>query len=172
MLTIYDEWFKVISVIKKTRKQNERKFLSMKTLKVNNSIQKISRAQFASKVDHIDNVDEDINFEIEGKQIAAPFERYAIEEMVIMNNEEFSAFTSSMMAAHEFIAGKGGTSSTTLPASAEGKTSFLELTEDERNEYQRGAYRKCVGIATQDGKNLLAVDPQGYEYARYVAIIK
>lgn len=144
----------------------------MKTLQVNNPQQFIDTAQFACKVNHIDEVEEAINFEIEGEFITTPSERYAIEEMVVMSNDEFNDFKTSMMEQRELLEGKGGTSTTSEMKSAEGKNSFLELTEAEREEFQSGAYRKCIGITTQDGKNLLAVDPQGHNYARYIAIIK
>ena len=122
----------------------------------------IHNVNFACKVNTIDEL------------IEMPItrgERFYITEMVTMSEEEIEHFSYNMLSDWEFLKGKGGMNSTTFPASAEGKESYFDFTEKEKKEFQRGAYRECVGITTPEGGGMLIIDPQGYSYARYSAII-
>lgn len=87
-----------------------------------------------------------------------------------MTNVEYNDFKNNLLADWDFLDGKGGTDSTTAPEGIEGKR-FWELTEEERSEFARGAYRECIGITTAESNEMIVVDPQGYNYARYSTIV-
>lgn len=160
MLTIYDECFNIGIVIKKTSKQhNSKGSIQMKLLNTQGQIQK---ANFACKVNTIDEISEhkiDLT------------ERYKVTELVIMNEEEIEAFSYDMLNDWDFLKGKGGTDTTTFPESAKDKNNIFEFTEEELNEFRLGSYRECVGITTPEADAMLVIDPQGHSYARYAALV-
>ncbi|GEK57109.1 hypothetical protein CHL76_02150 [Marinococcus halophilus] len=134
----------------------------MKLLNTNAGIQK---AKFANKVDHIEDIQEDIEY------MEKISERYKIVEVAVMTEEEYNEFSTSMMADWDFLDGKGGTDSTTATEAHESKRMF-EWTKEEMDEFRKGAYRECIGITTPQANEMIVVDPQGHNYARYSALVK
>ncbi|TRM10337.1 hypothetical protein FH966_00605 [Lentibacillus cibarius] len=133
----------------------------MKLLNTNGQIQK---AKFACKVDSVDEIKN------HWSQSENQNEDYKVVELAIMNEDEFEDFKNNLLADWDFLNGKGGIDSTTVPETIEGK-SFFEWTEEEREEFRRGAYRECVGVTTAEANEMIVVDPQGHNYGRYTAIV-
>ena len=79
---------------------------------------------------------------------------------------EWNEFTTNFMMDDERIAGLGGTSSLTDPSPE--IEYFHQLTEQQRTEWNRGAYRHVVLVTC--GHRCIVADPQGYKYARYVGV--
>lgn len=134
----------------------------MKLLK---SVGEIQKARFACKVHTIEELRNDWS------QTENSRESYKITELAVMTNEEYNEFKNNMLNDWDFLNGKGGTSSTAKIEGIEGKE-FWELTQSQQAEIIRGAYRVCIGVTTPEANEMLVVDPQGYNYARYVAIIE
>jgi hypothetical protein len=125
---------------------------------------------FVRKPDSIKGVLEDLYTD-------CPYpEDFMIEEIVIVDEEEWVNFHQDFFADKPYLDGKGGMDSTT--ATEELAAKYPAWTKSEREEYYRGAYRKCIAIFQGELKDLnlsvkrgfTIVDPQGYNYARYVAL--
>lgn len=105
-------------------------------------------------------------------------EDFMIEEIIIVNSEEWTSFHQDFYADKEYLKGKGGTYSTTSTPELEEK--YPSWTDEELEQFREGAYRKCVAIfegVFEDGEiidfitpHFTIVDPQGYSYARYVTL--
>jgi N-terminal domain of anti-restriction factor ArdC len=99
------------------------------------------------------------------------YDRYAIMEEVVVSSKEFYDLCLNLIVDNDLFSDfKGGTFSTTDPTEEGDTRSWFELTEAERNQWQKGAYRACVKVSSKGSKFSLIIDPQGYNYARYVAI--
>lgn len=98
------------------------------------------------------------------------YDRYVVMEDYTVSSTEFYNLCSNLLVDTDLFEDfKGGTDSTTCPEGIEGK-SYWELTEAQRNQFEKGAYRCCVRVASETSKFALVIDPQGYDYARYVHI--
>lgn len=98
------------------------------------------------------------------------YDRYVVMEDYTVSSTEFYNLCSNLLVDTDLFEDfKGGTDSTTCPEGIEGKR-YWELTEAQRNQFEKGAYRCCVRVASETSKFALIIDPQGYDYARYVSI--
>jgi hypothetical protein len=99
------------------------------------------------------------------------FERYAIKEEYTVSSKEFYDLCLNFCVDNDLFADfTGGTYSTTDPTEENDTRKWFELTQEERDQWQKGAYRACVKVSSKGSKFSLIIDPQGYNYARYVAI--
>ena len=99
------------------------------------------------------------------------FDRYVVMEEVIVSSTEFYNLCSNLIVDNDLFEDfKGGTYSTTDPTEEGDTRQWYQLTEAERNQFEKGAYRACMRVATETSKFALIIDPQGYNYARYVYI--
>lgn len=105
-------------------------------------------------------------------------EDFMIKEIIILNREEWLHFHQDFFADKAYLKGRGGTDSTTTTPELDEK--YPAWTNEEYEQFCEGAYRKCVAIfegIVEDRKlkgiaieRFTIVDPQGYSYARYVAL--
>lgn len=93
-------------------------------------------------------------------------DRVKIVEIVTLTADEYEDFCDGLLEDRDWLAGKGGSDSTANVG--EGKH-FFQFTDDERKAWMAESYRVCVAVQSE-GKRTLYVDPQGYNYARYVGI--
>ena len=100
----------------------------------------------------------------------ADYDRYAISEEIKMDITEFNEFSQNLLSDSPHLEGKGGTYTTTEPEGCDDVENFYELTEQQRQQWLKGAYRKCVKVSCEASTFSLIIDPQGYNYGRYVAI--
>lgn len=73
---------------------------------------------------------------------------YVIDERLVMNEDAFNDFSKNLINDHYFLAGKGG------DVKVDGRFA-----------------RKCISIECNSTGRQLVVDPQGYDYARYAAVV-
>lgn len=71
----------------------------------------------------------------------------------------------NLLEDREWLAGKGGTGSWTAHDDSRG---FFDLSESEQEEWKRGAFLYVVAAVAPTGQTIY-IDPQGHDYARYVA---
>jgi len=98
-------------------------------------------------------------------------DKLKIEEMVILSEVEFENFKNDLFKSRSWLKGKGGIESNVDPRPGV-DCGFMELTESEKDMWRSGSYRKCSAVCSPTSKEYIAVDSQGYDYARYTAIIK
>jgi hypothetical protein len=99
------------------------------------------------------------------------YDRYVIMEEYTVSSTEFYNLCSNLIVDNDLFEDfKGGTYSTTDPTEEGDTRQWFQLTEEERNQFSKGAYRACVRVASEGSKFSLIIDPQGYNYARYVAV--
>lgn len=75
-------------------------------------------------------------------------EPFVVDEKVVLSESEFDSFCEDLLATRSFLAGKGG------DVKIDGRFA-----------------RKCVLVECSATGRKLAVDPQGYDYARYAALV-
>ncbi|HEF5065756.1 hypothetical protein [Bacillus paramobilis] len=121
----------------------------------------IKKAHFESKPSSIE--------EVKRKEISS-YDSYAVVEEIEMKMEQFVFLSNDLLAGYDFLKGKGGTNTTTEPEGVEHLNHFYEMTEAQQQEWKRGAYRECVKVTSPMASYSLLIDPQGYDYGRYVAI--
>lgn len=98
--------------------------------------------------------------------------RYMIDEIVVLSEDEFWKFGYGLSHDYEWLKGKGGTH-----INAEDHEPYMFQNEPhqwsaEENElWRKYSYRKCVGVITAKSNEMILVDPQGYNYARYAALV-
>lgn len=148
--------------------KNENPFFSIKTYeyKAIEEVQEaapleIKKAHFESKPSSIE--------EVKRKEISS-YDSYAVVEEIEMKMEQFVFLSNDLLAGYDFLKGKGGTNTTTEPEGIEHLNHFYEMTEEQQKEWKRGAYRECVKVTSPMASYSLLIDPQGYDYGRYVAI--
>ena len=98
------------------------------------------------------------------QQTCPDSERGHIAERVEVTPERWQEIARNLLTDADEIAGKGGCDST---ADLREVNSWLDYDETERAEWRAGAYRLLVSIEAP-GLPALLVDPQGYDYCRYV----
>jgi hypothetical protein len=99
------------------------------------------------------------------------FDRYVVMEEYTVSSTEFYNLCSNLIVDNDLFEDfKGGTYSTTDPTEEGDTRQWFELSQAERDQFAKGAYRACVRVATETSKFALIIDPQGYNYARYVAV--
>lgn len=87
-----------------------------------------------------------------------------VEETRVLSCAEWNELMHGLLTDREWLAGKGGTSSWTGPND---EREWWKLSEPEQAQWKRGAFIHV--IAVQCGGATIYIDPQGYNYARYVA---
>jgi len=98
-------------------------------------------------------------------------DRYVIKEEYVISSNEFYDLCNNLCLHNDIFEGfRGGTFSTTDPTDENDTRRWFELTEEERKQWQKGAYRACMKVSSKGSKFSLIIDPQGYTYARYVAV--
>jgi hypothetical protein len=88
-----------------------------------------------------------------------------VDETKVLSCAEWNDVMRGFLTDREWLAGKGGTSSWSFEDSED--LEFFKLTEEQRAQWKRTAYIHVVAI--QCGGQTIYIDPQGYNYARYVA---
>ncbi|MBC1937760.1 hypothetical protein HCA69_15430 [Listeria grandensis] len=94
-------------------------------------------------------------------------DRYKVLEFIKLDIEAFGEFSLNFLEDHPFLKGKGGTGCDL--DTLQGKN-FWSLNNEERELYYEFSYRKCVAVYCPENLLCFVVDPQGYDYARYVHI--
>lgn len=86
-----------------------------------------------------------------------------VAETQVLTPADWNAFMSSLLTDRDWLAGKGGTGTwADVP-----NVSFFSLTAEQQDAYKRCAFLSVVAVTC--GGRTVYVDPQGYEYARYMA---
>jgi hypothetical protein len=91
---------------------------------------------------------------------------YKITHRVTLTPEQWDAFTITLMDDRPWLAGKGGASSHAELREVE---SWWKYTEEEREQFKAESFCYALEISAP-GRETLYADPQGYDYARYVAL--
>lgn len=97
----------------------------------------------------------------------ASVDRYKVMETVALEEEAFAEFAFSFLEDYPFLAGKGGIG---CDLDIFQGRDFGYLNNEERQLYNEFAYRECVVVYCPTQRLCFVVDPQGYDYARYVHI--
>jgi hypothetical protein len=96
-----------------------------------------------------------------GEYLTQPIE---VVETVNLGAGDYDEFTSSLMTRRGWLAGKGGVA-TDAPGLED--VSPWQLDESERRRWISMRYLHVIAVAAP-GRPTIYVDPQGYDYARYV----
>jgi hypothetical protein len=91
---------------------------------------------------------------------------YKITHRVTLTPEQWDAFTVTLMDDRPWLAGEGGTNTHAELREVE---SLWEYTEEEREQYKAESFCYALEISAP-GRETIYVDPQGHNYARYVAL--
>lgn len=104
----------------------------------------------------------------ENQMDATETRKVQVVEIITLGAMDFEFFKNGLLDTQTWLDGKGGTNSTfDLGREID---HIWEMTEDEMNNWKKGAYNVCVMVQNEFGENIL-VDPQGYKYARYCGMI-
>jgi hypothetical protein len=94
-------------------------------------------------------------------------ERYKVCYEVTLDHKGWNHFVTTLMDCRDWMADKGGTSSAFDPGRE--ISEIWELTEDEMRQWRQEAYNdNCILVS--NGWSCIVIDPQGYNYARYVGV--
>lgn len=85
-------------------------------------------------------------------------------ETRVLSCAEWNELMRGFLTNREWLAGKGGTCSWNFP---DDEREFFKMSEVEQEHWKRGAYILVVAVVC--GGQTIYIDPQGYNYARYVA---
>lgn len=88
-----------------------------------------------------------------------------VTHTAILSNEDYDVFANTLLTDYEWLEGMGGTE-----ADIELEGDFWEWTEAQRDEFRKNSYRLVVAVIAPKRRTLY-VDPQGYQYARYVGLM-
>ncbi|MBC1920289.1 hypothetical protein HCJ46_16135 [Listeria booriae] len=97
----------------------------------------------------------------------ATIDRYKIIEFVSLEEEAFCEFACGFLEEYPFLAGKGDIG---CDLEVFQGRDYAWLSKEERQLYNEFCYRECVAVHCPTQRLCFVVDPQGYEYARYVHI--
>ena len=86
-----------------------------------------------------------------------------ITDIILMSSVEFNDFAENTMKRYDFLEGKGGVDS-------DSKFKFQEfnMPENEEADWIRKSYRIGVKIVDIENEKIIYVDPQGFDYARWI----
>ena len=90
-----------------------------------------------------------------------------VTDMVVLTDRDFNIFKMSLLDNQEWLAGKGGTESDYETDTED----WLQMSQEERDAWRKQSYSLVVKVMSTTGEEIF-IDPQGYDYARYVAIAK
>lgn len=94
-------------------------------------------------------------------------------EIKVLNCADWNALMGSLLEDRDWLAGKGGTASWAFNSPSDeneeddGRDSWLKFTEAERELFRRTSY--LLVVAVKCAGQVIYIDPEGYNYARYVA---
>ena len=91
-----------------------------------------------------------------------------ITDTLELSPAEWADFTENLLQDDERIAGKGGCDS---DADVREVSQWWELTEEEQEAWKAESYILGVLVRNTDTGEEIIVDPQGYNYARYVGLL-
>ena len=92
---------------------------------------------------------------------------------VRMNSSEWEDFTHSFLNDRDWLAGQGGTGSDfETKYDLENQRGYAAFCSDaeECKQYRAQSYRLCLLVENTETGATVYVDPQGYNYARYVGL--
>src|SRR5690606_18469552 len=121
----------------------------------------IKKAFFASKPCSFQEIEE---------MYLATYDSYTIIDTIVVNKELFNQFKNSLDMNILPIKFSGGTNSTyeDLP----NKEDLYKNSIVEQQKWIDNSYSLVLKVSCNDYDYSLLVDPQGYDYARYAALIK
>jgi hypothetical protein len=92
-----------------------------------------------------------------------------VEGVVTMSAAVYDTYCQYLMHDFPWFAGKGGSGST---AKLREVAEWCDYTEEERYLWRSHSYDKCILVIVEgdDSRTPLLIDPQGYNYARYVGL--
>lgn len=90
-----------------------------------------------------------------------------VTDMVVLTDRDFNIFKMSLLDNQEWLSGKGGTESDYQTETED----WLQMNEEEREAWKKQSFSLVVKVMSTTGEEIF-IDPQGYDYARYVAIAK
>ena len=90
-----------------------------------------------------------------------------VTDMVVLTDRDFNIFKMSLLDNQEWLSGKGGTDSDYQTETED----WLQMNEEEREAWKKQSFSLVVKVMSTTGEEIF-IDPQGYDYARYVAIAK
>lgn len=120
----------------------------------------IRYAWFSSKVFNIE--------EVADKRMAS-LEKYIVAETITITKEQYKKFLTTFEMSDLGVTFTGGTNSTYEPT--EKAEDFYQLSEVEQAKWVAGAYNLALEVKIEGENFSLLIDPQGYSYARYIAIV-
>lgn len=97
----------------------------------------------------------------------ATYDKYVKYEEITVSKEIFDQFKDSFNMALLNSNFKGGTFS-----DIEINKEYWEMSEQEQGEFILNSWRGCLEVKCDDYDFSLLVDPQGYDYGRYVAVLQ
>ena len=83
------------------------------------------------------------------------------------NDYKFTIPMKALVTDMEWLSGKGGTDSDYQTETED----WLQMNEEEREAWKKQSFSLVVKVMSTTGEEIF-IDPQGYDYARYVAIAK
>lgn len=99
------------------------------------------------------------------EQTESYLQRTLITEIITLSDEDYNQFTHSFLANQDWLKDKGGTNSSYESPTAK---TYEQLCSNPKELEKWRAASYLDGLLVTDGKNYVVVDPQGYDYARYV----
>ena len=90
-----------------------------------------------------------------------------VTDMVVLTDRDFNIFKMSLLDNQEWLSGKGGTDSDYQTETED----WLQMNEEEREAWKKQSFSLVVKVMSTTGEEIF-IDPQGYDYARHVAIAK
>lgn len=99
-------------------------------------------------------------------------EKMKVLEVVTLNYEEWYDFKNGLLEDRDWLKGKGGTNSDfeLSPEREKEVKTFFDLTREEQEAWRKQAYSVGLIVQLEDSFERVAVNPEGYDYARYVGI--
>lgn len=110
-------------------------------------------------------------YEVYG-EVRYDVEKMLVTEVVTLDYKEWYEFRNGLLEDREWLAGKGGTNSSFELSEEREKevTAFYQMTPEEQKQWLAKSYRVGLLVKLENTHIGVAVDPQGYDYARYVGI--
>lgn len=90
-----------------------------------------------------------------------------VEETKVLTCAEWNAFMRGLLTDREWLAGKGGASSWAFDGRPEDRREWFQLSESEQALWRSTSYLHVIAVCC--GGQTVYVDPEGYDYARYLA---
>jgi len=145
------------------RKELEEQVKNIKPLKVENVENKNIRINVLFPSLNKNNTIEEYKEELERKYNT---NKTLICEIITLSNADYELFTHNFLCDCDFIAGKGGNRS-----DFESDKDFYSMNREEQEECIKLSYTLGILVQNEDGEQII-VDPQGYNYARYVGFLE